>query len=99
MIDLQLMYRLLAHTGEQTRLILLGDRNQLASVEAGSVFSDLCRKPDNRFSRACAARLRASGNEWGLPVAGEGRSGGGEPAGSKSRAGGEEAAQQERVRV
>ncbi len=95
MIDLQLMYRLLAHTGEQTRLILLGDRNQLASVEAGSVFSDLCRKPDNRFSRECAARLRASGIEWELPVAGEGRSGGEEPAESKSRAGGEEAAQQE----
>src|SRR5690625_5492227 len=96
MIDLQLMYRLLAHTGEQTRLILLGDRNQLASVEAGSVFSDLCRKPDNRFSRECAARLRASGIEWGLTGAGEGRSGGEGAGESKRRGGGEEAGQQDR---
>src|SRR5690625_7487262 len=89
------MYRRMALTGEQTRLIMLGDRNQLASVEAGSVFSALCRKPDNRFSRECAARLRASGIEWELPVAGEGRSGGEEQAESKSRAGGAEAGQQE----
>src|SRR5690625_5843068 len=95
MIDLQLMYRLLAHTGEQTRLILLCDLNQLASVEAGSVFSDLCRKPDNRFSRECAARLRGSGIEWELPGAGGGRSGGEEPAERQRRAGGGEAAQQE----
>src|SRR5690625_7475695 len=77
------------------RSILLGDRNQLASVEAGSVFSDLCRKPDNRFSRECAARLRASGIEWELPGAGEGRSGGEGAAESKGRAGGEEGGQQE----
>jgi exodeoxyribonuclease V alpha subunit len=42
MIDLPLMYRSLAALPEGARLILLGDRDQLASVEAGSVFADLC---------------------------------------------------------
>lgn len=42
MIDIALFYRLLDAVGKNTRLILLGDRNQLASVEAGSLFGDLC---------------------------------------------------------
>jgi len=42
MIDVVLMDSLLQALPEQTRLILLGDPNQLASVEAGSVFADLC---------------------------------------------------------
>lgn len=47
MIDVALFAKLLAAVGNNTRLILLGDRNQLASVEAGSLFGDLCRMPDN----------------------------------------------------
>jgi exodeoxyribonuclease V alpha subunit len=43
MIDVALFAKLLSAIGPQTRLILLGDRNQLASVEAGSLFGDLCR--------------------------------------------------------
>jgi len=43
MIDLALMDRLFEATAPRTRLLLLGDRNQLASVESGSVMSDLCR--------------------------------------------------------
>ncbi|HEU6454275.1 MAG TPA: exodeoxyribonuclease V subunit alpha [Roseateles sp.] len=42
MIDLALMARLLAALPETARLILLGDRDQLASVDAGAVFADLC---------------------------------------------------------
>lgn len=42
MIDLALMARLLAALPPQARLILLGDRDQLASVDAGAVFADLC---------------------------------------------------------
>ena len=41
MIDLPLMARLLAALPAQTRLILLGDRDQLASVEAGNVLGDI----------------------------------------------------------
>jgi len=41
MIDLPLMARLLAALPEHAPLILLGDKDQLASVEAGSVFADI----------------------------------------------------------
>jgi exodeoxyribonuclease V alpha subunit len=43
MVDLTLMRQLLDAIGGSTRLVLLGDRDQLASVEAGSVLSDLVR--------------------------------------------------------
>jgi exodeoxyribonuclease V alpha subunit len=42
MIDVALFSKLLQATGNNTRLILLGDKDQLASVEAGSLFGDLC---------------------------------------------------------
>ena len=42
MIDLPLMARLLEALPPQARLILLGDKDQLASVEAGSVLGDIC---------------------------------------------------------
>lgn len=74
MIDLHLMYRLLSHLDEKTTLILLGDRNQLASVEAGSVFSDLCRKQENSFTPQTAKLLRQAGIESPLPVVPEGES-------------------------
>jgi len=42
MIDLSLMSHLLDALPPDARLILLGDRDQLAAVEAGAVFADLC---------------------------------------------------------
>ncbi len=42
MVDLALMSRLVAAVPDEARLVLLGDRDQLASVEAGSVLADLC---------------------------------------------------------
>lgn len=42
MIDLPLMARLLEALSDDARIILLGDRDQLASVEAGAVLSDIC---------------------------------------------------------
>jgi len=42
MIDLALMAKLVAAVRPEARLILLGDRDQLASVEAGSVLADIC---------------------------------------------------------
>src|SRR5690606_24349341 len=42
MIDVALFAKLMLAIGPQTRLILLGDKDQLASVEAGSLFRDLC---------------------------------------------------------
>jgi exodeoxyribonuclease V alpha subunit len=44
MIDLPMMARLLAALPEHAGLILLGDKDQLASVEAGSIFADICGK-------------------------------------------------------
>lgn len=43
MIDVALFAKLLDAIGPKTRLILLGDKDQLASVEAGSFFGDLCQ--------------------------------------------------------
>lgn len=42
MVDLPLMAKLVTALKVDARLILLGDRDQLASVEAGSVLGDLC---------------------------------------------------------
>ncbi len=41
MIDLKLMYQLLAALPHQAQLILLGDRDQLASVAAGNILGDI----------------------------------------------------------
>lgn len=43
MIDLDMVASLLDALPPQARLILLGDKDQLASVEAGAVMGDLCR--------------------------------------------------------
>lgn len=43
MIDVALFAKLLDAIGPETKLILLGDKDQLASVEAGSLFGDLCK--------------------------------------------------------
>ena len=52
MVDVALFAKLLDAIGPLTRVILLGDKDQLASVEAGSLFGDLCQsQPDlNLFS-------------------------------------------------
>ena len=42
MIDLELMARLMKCVPQHARLVLLGDKDQLASVEAGAVWSQLC---------------------------------------------------------
>ncbi len=43
MIDLEMMASVLDALPSSARLILLGDKDQLASVEAGAVLGDLCR--------------------------------------------------------
>ena len=42
MIDLEMMAALLGALPPRARLVLLGDKDQLASVEAGSVLGDIC---------------------------------------------------------
>jgi exodeoxyribonuclease V alpha subunit len=46
MVDLETMAAVLAALPSQARLVLLGDKDQLASVEAGSVLGELCRRAD-----------------------------------------------------
>ena len=43
MVDLTLMAQVLRALPDGARLVLLGDASQLASVQPGSVFADLCR--------------------------------------------------------
>jgi len=50
MVDQALMSKLANALLEKTRLILLGDKDQLASVEAGSVLGDICSLEGNQFS-------------------------------------------------
>ena len=57
MADLALMVRLATRLPERCRLILLGDANQLASVEPGSVFSDLCKAGDRGSLAHCVTTL------------------------------------------
>lgn len=45
MLGAELACQLLAAVKTGTRLILLGDANQLAAVDAGAVLADLCRMP------------------------------------------------------
>lgn len=56
MVDLALMTRLVEALPDTARLILLGDPDQLASVEAGAVLGDLCESPLG-FSPMQARRL------------------------------------------
>ncbi|WP_043312077.1 exodeoxyribonuclease V subunit alpha [Pseudomonas sp. ML96] len=56
MVDLALMAKLVDALPPQARLILLGDKDQLAAVEAGAVFAELCE--GRGFDAAAAAELQ-----------------------------------------
>lgn len=58
MIDLPMMARLLAALPPQARLILLGDKDQLASVEAGAVLGDICQFVAQGISQRQAEQLQ-----------------------------------------
>jgi exodeoxyribonuclease V alpha subunit len=49
MVDLALMSKLLQAIPLQARVILLGDKDQLASVEAGAVLGDICETGEKAF--------------------------------------------------
>jgi exodeoxyribonuclease V alpha subunit len=64
MIDLETMAALLQALPSRGRVILLGDKDQLASVEAGAVLADLCRD-------ARAGRYTPATRDWLARVSGE----------------------------
>lgn len=68
MIDLEMMHNVLQALPKHARLILLGDKDQLASVEAGSVLGDLCADAElayytpqtqQRLEQLCSEQLHA----------------------------------------
>lgn len=77
MADLALAAKLLEALPRRARLILLGDKDQLASVEAGAVLGDICRSGgvSARFAKrlAAATGVQASkiptAREAGSPLA------------------------------
>ncbi len=61
MVDLEMMAALLDALPPQARLVLLGDKDQLASVEAGAVLGELCsRAQDGHYDAATVAWLQAA---------------------------------------
>ncbi len=62
MVDLALMRRLLDAVPDHARVILLGDPDQLVSVEAGGVLIDLCKSADDPRSplHRCKSMLTRS---------------------------------------
>ncbi|WP_295485992.1 exodeoxyribonuclease V subunit alpha [Pseudomonas sp. SC11] len=64
MIDLEMMANLLDALPSRARLVLLGDKDQLASVEAGAVLGDLCRyAEEGRYTAATQAWLEQVGGQ------------------------------------
>ena len=75
MIDLEMMANLLDALPAHARLVLLGDKDQLASVEAGAVLGDLCRDAEagwytpqtrNWLEQVSGENLSASGLQQDL---------------------------------
>ncbi|WP_296260050.1 MULTISPECIES: exodeoxyribonuclease V subunit alpha [unclassified Pseudomonas] len=64
MIDLEMMANLLDALPPNARMVLLGDKDQLASVEAGAVLGDLCRDAE-------AGMYSAQTQAWLESVSGE----------------------------
>ena len=64
MVDLEMMASVLAALPASARLILLGDKDQLASVEAGAVLGELCRRArDGHFTPDTCDWLQAATGE------------------------------------
>ncbi len=67
MVDIGLMSHLFSAVPMQAQLILMGDRDQLASVEAGSILGDLCGDlADAATSRLSARRRQAIAGRTGI---------------------------------
>lgn len=63
MIDLSLMNKLLSAVKPNAKVVLLGDKNQLSPVEAGSVFADITNAmEDNHFNHTSEGLV-----QFGLP--------------------------------
>ena len=69
MVDLGLMWRLFDAVRPEAQVVLIGDRDQLASVEAGGVLSDLCGGVAAAGAEQLSAERRACvAARTGLPL-------------------------------
>tara|TARA_R110002050_G_scaffold2220_10_gene13420 strand:- start:7930 stop:9702 length:1773 start_codon:yes stop_codon:yes gene_type:complete len=65
MLDIRLWIQLIRALSDQTKLIVLGDKDQLSSVEAGAVLGDICQGAENIFSKNLVETLSGCGVEVG----------------------------------
>ena len=64
MVDVEMMASVLEALPQEGRIILLGDKDQLASVEAGAVLGELCARAENgHYTPATRAWLEAATGE------------------------------------
>ena len=70
MVDLALMAKLVRALRPDARLVLLGDKDQLASVEAGAVLGDVCGDVARLLARRSRAAVAAIAGEPCLPAGG-----------------------------
>ena len=84
MVDLTLMAQVLRALPDGARLVLLGDASQLASVQPGSVFADLCRAGDEKIGAEIAGAETGIGEAADGAGTEEGREAGRESAPSSS---------------
>ncbi len=63
MLDLRLWIGLIRAIKGNTKLILLGDKDQLSSVEAGSVLGDICSEANNSYSQSIKQLLNNLGHD------------------------------------
>jgi len=68
MVDIEMMAATLSALPAHAQCILLGDKDQLASVEAGSVLGDLCRRADDAHYTPATAEWLAQATGKPLPA-------------------------------
>jgi len=68
MIDVPLMAATLDALSAACRVILLGDRDQLASVEAGNLFGDLCGTGEIRWSQQLVEQVQPLIGQGPIPT-------------------------------
>ncbi len=66
MIDIEMMSALLEALPSHARLVLLGDKDQLASVEAGAVLGSLCARAEAAHYRPALAQWLQAASGWAV---------------------------------
>ncbi len=68
MVDIEMMTALLSALPASAKLVLLGDKDQLASVEAAAVLGDVCRRADAAHYTPATAQWLAELTDHPLPA-------------------------------